>query len=146
MTERIRTTISLTPEAYEVFKRMAAAANMSVSRAMGDWLTDTADAAMMITTKMEEAKSAPVRVMRELQAMVAGMVNEVDDITEIVREKRRVERAASMKRTDGRTRERPPARPDSAARPASAAIPPSSNTGGKSPKPSTPRASKGGRE
>ena len=74
MTERIRTTISLTPEAYEVFKRMAAATNMSVSRAMGDWLTDTADAAMMITTKMEEAKSAPVRVMRELQAMVAGIV------------------------------------------------------------------------
>lgn len=133
MTERIRTTISLTPEAYEVFKRMAEAANMSVSRAMGDWLTDTADAAMMITTKMEEAKSAPVRVMRELQAMVAGMSKEVDDITEVVREKRREERGVRPRASGG-------------VRAAAADVPPSSNTGGKSPKPSAPRASKGGRK
>lgn len=132
MTERIRTTISLTPEAYEVFKRMAEAANMSVSRAMGDWLTDTADAAMMVTAKMEEAKSAPVRVMRELQAMVAGMKTEVDDITEVVREKRRQERGVQH------------AQRGAAAAPA--AVPPSSNTGGKSPKTSAPRSSKGGRK
>ena len=131
MTERIRTTISLTPEAYEVFKRMAEAANMSVSRAMGDWLTDTADAAMMITAKMEEAKSAPVRVMRELQAMVAGMKTEVEDITEVVRERRRQERGVQH------------AQRGAAADPG--AVPPSSNTGGKSPKIPAPRSSKGGR-
>lgn len=132
MTERIRTTISLTPEAYEVFKRMAEAANMSVSRAMGDWLTDTADAAMMITAKMEEAKSAPVRVMRELQAMVAGMTKEVDDITEVVREKRRAERGVRHAQR-GAVAD-------------SASVPPSSNTGGKSPKPPAPKVVKGARK
>jgi hypothetical protein len=80
MTERVRTTISLTPEALEIFKRMAAAGNMSVSRCMGDWLTDTSDAAEMIASKMEDARRAPLRVMRELRAMVSGMGSEVDTI------------------------------------------------------------------
>lgn len=125
MTDRIRTTISLPPEAYEVFKRMADAANMSVSRTMGDWLTDTADAATMITTKMEEAKSAPVRVMRELQAMVAGMSSEVDSIADMVREERRLERGVHHAQRGVR---RDPV-----------VVPPSSNTGGKSPKTPTPK-------
>lgn len=129
MTDRIRTTISLTPEVYEIFKRMAEAANMSVSRTMGDWLTDTADAATMITTKMEEAKSAPVRVMRELQAMVAGMSKEVDGIADTVRERQRQERDVQHAQRG--------------ARPDAAAIPPSSNTGGKSPKTSAPKPVKG---
>lgn len=129
MTDRIRTTISLTPEVYEIFKRMAEAANMSVSRTMGDWLTDTADAATMITTKMEEAKSAPVRVMRELQAMVAGMSKEVDGITDTVRAARRQERDVHHAQRG--------------VQPDTVAVPPSSNTGGKSPTPKTPKPSKG---
>jgi hypothetical protein len=103
MTERIRTTISLTPEAHEIFKRIAAASNTSVSRAMGDWLTDTADAAAMIASKMEEAKAAPARVLRELQAMVTGMAAEVDSIAESARavdkaqrQARHAQRAASV--------------------------------------------------
>lgn len=71
-TNRVRTTISLTPEVHEVFKRMAEAGNMSISVAMGDWLADTVDAAELITVKMEEAKRAPMLVMKELQAVFAG--------------------------------------------------------------------------
>lgn len=88
MTVRIRTTISVSIETYEIFKRMAAAGNMSVSRCMGDWLTDTGEAAEMITVKMEEAKLAPMRVMREMKAMVAGMGGEVDTILEGLRDQR----------------------------------------------------------
>jgi hypothetical protein len=88
MTERIRTTISLAPEALEVFKRMAAAGNMSVSRCMGEWLSDTADAAEMITLKMEEAKKAPMKVMREMRAMVAGLGASVIEAEEEVRQLR----------------------------------------------------------
>lgn len=88
MTLRIRTTISVSLETYEIFKRMAAAGNMSVSRCMGDWLTDTGEAAEMITSKMEDAKRAPMRVMRELKAMVAGMGGEVDTVMEGLREQR----------------------------------------------------------
>jgi hypothetical protein len=76
---RIRTTISVTPEALAVFKRMGEAANTSTSKIMGDWLADTADAAEMIVLKMEEAKKAPLKVMRELQAMVAVMSGGLDE-------------------------------------------------------------------
>jgi hypothetical protein len=110
-TERIRTTISLTPEALAVFKRMADAANLSVSRCMGDWLVDTCEAAEMLTTKMEEAKRAPLRVMREMRAMVAGMDSMVDEIEDEVRG-HRSERRASGARAGG-----------------PAPKPPSSNTG-----------------
>lgn len=115
MTDRIRTTISITPEVHAVFKRMAEAGNMSASRAMGEWLGDTVEAAEMIVLKMEEAKRAPLAVMRELQAMVAGLSSGVDADMEKVRQL-----AAGGVRGAGR-------------RPAAAVIPPSSNTGGKSP-------------
>lgn len=112
MSERIRTTISIDPEVHEIFKRMAEAGNMSVSRAMGEWLADTADAAQLIVLKMEEAKKAPMRVMRELQAMVAGLQDGVNADVERVRQlSRGAERGA-------------PARAAAADRPA-----PSSNTG-----------------
>jgi len=78
MSERIRTTISIPAEVYEIFKQMADAGNMSVSRCMGDWLQDTGEAAQLITIKMQEAKKAPIRVLRELKAMVAGMNDQVD--------------------------------------------------------------------
>ena len=97
-TERIRTTISLDPEALEIFKRMAEAGNMSVSRCMGDWLTDTADAAQMITLKMEEAKVAPMRVLREMRALVAGMDGVVDDAEREVRGRRAEGRASGTGR------------------------------------------------
>lgn len=90
MTERIRTTISLSPEAHDVFKRMAEAGNLSTSRCMGDWLADTMEAAEMLTLRMEEAKREPMRVIKELRAMVAGMALTVDDVESEVRASRRM--------------------------------------------------------
>jgi hypothetical protein len=52
---------------------MAEAGNMSVSRCMGDWLSDTSDAALMITIKMEDAKSAPMKVLRDMQEILLGL-------------------------------------------------------------------------
>lgn len=121
MTERIRTTISLSPEAYDVFKRMAEAGNMSVSRCMGDWLTDTMDAAQMITLKMEDAKRAPMRVVRELRAMVAGMADTVDALGDDVRADRQAARGAEAQQAVPRADWCPPSSSD--------ASPPSSNTG-----------------
>jgi hypothetical protein len=100
-TERVRTTISLTPEALAVFKRMADAGNMSVSRCMGDWLVDTAEAAEMLTVKMEEAKRAPMKVMREMRAMVAGMGLGLDEMEEEVRQRR--QQAPRSRAADGST-------------------------------------------
>lgn len=111
MSERIRTTISLSPESYEVFKRMAEAGNVSVSRCMGDWLADTTDAAEMITLKMEEAKRAPMRVVREMRAMVAEMANAFDIAGAQVRGRSRSDSERQPPRAGG------------------AGAPPSSNTG-----------------
>jgi len=102
-TKRVRTTISLTPEALEIFKRMADAGNMSVSRCMGDWLTDTAEAAEMITLKMEEARKAPMRVMREMRALVSGMTGIVDETMDEVRARLALPPARSESE-DGRER------------------------------------------
>jgi len=111
MSERIRTTISIDPAVHAVFKRMAEAANMSTSRAMGEWLADTAEGAEMIVLKMEEAKRAPMAVMREMQALVAGMSEMVDSDMEKVRAL-----SGGGVRGAGRSRSEPP-------------LPPSSNTG-----------------
>lgn len=111
MTKRVRTTISIDPEVLEIFKRMGEAANTSTSKVMGEWLADTADAAQMIMLKMEEAKKAPMRVMRELQAMVAGMSDQLDIDKEKVR-------AVIRGSGSGATRRGEPT-----------ALPPSSNTG-----------------
>lgn len=108
--ERIRTTISLTPEALAVFKRMSEAGNVSVSRCMGDWLIDTLDAAEMITAKMEDAKVAPMRVLKEMRALVAGMGDAVMDSEREVRQRR-----AEGRNGTGRGADAPP--------------PPPSNTG-----------------
>lgn len=93
MAERIRTTISIDSETYETFKQMAETANMSVSRCMGEWLADTVDGAMFVTQKMKEAKKAPMLVMREMQAMAAGLQEEVnrtaDDVRAIKRASKR---------------------------------------------------------
>lgn len=118
MNTRIRTTISLTPEALEIFKRMADAGNMSVSRCMGDWLVDTSDAAQMIMLKMEEAKREPLRVMREMRALVAGLGDSLDEADDDVREALRKARAGGAAA--------PPSGPDDARVDAE---PPSSNTG-----------------
>jgi hypothetical protein len=91
---------------------------------MGDWLTDTADAAELITLKMEEAKRAPMMVMREMRAMVAGLNSSVIETEEEVRQRRTARAPAG----------------------AAAQLPPSSNTGGKSPPPSLPRVGKGSKK
>ena len=78
MTERIRTTISLDAKTHEAFKIMAAAANMSVSKCMGEWLADTVDGAQFVTQKMLEAKSAPTKVLKEMKDMAFDLQNELD--------------------------------------------------------------------
>ena len=112
MSERIRLTITVTPEVHEVFSRMAAAAGISLGKCMGEWLGDTIDGAQFVAQKMEEAKKAPRLVMREMQAFSRGLLDEVNATAEEIAR---------------------PSRKRSAARPADSS-PPSSNTGGKSPR------------
>lgn len=100
--KQIRLTIPVSPEVHEVFTRMAKASNVSLGRAMGEWLQDTLEGAQFVALKMEDARSSPRTVLRELQAMSSGIREDVDGLLERFR-------AATA-----------------------AAVPPSSNTGGKS--------------
>lgn len=120
MTDRIRLTITVTPEVHEVFSRISHAGGMSLGRAMGEWLADTVDGAQFVAVQMEKAKKAPVTVMREMQAMLHGAQGEASDVLE----KFRSDRAAGTHRV-------------TAGRPA-----PSSNTGRKGTKPGTTRGGK----
>lgn len=115
MSDRIRTTISLDPEIHALFVSMAEVSGTSVSRCMGDWLSDTAEGAQFVTLKMKEAREAPRIVIREAQAMARGLLEEVNATARQVREGAR-----------GKAEPAPRAAPH--------LRPPSSNTGGKVPR------------
>jgi hypothetical protein len=83
--DRIRTTISIDPDVFEVFKSLASAGGTSVSRAMGDWLADTVEGAQFITNKLITARQAPMLAMRELQGFGLGLSSEVDKMIESFR-------------------------------------------------------------
>jgi hypothetical protein len=121
--DRIRTTISLDPEVHAIFVSMAEASGTSVSRCMGDWLADTSEGAQFVAAKMLEARRAPKTVMREMQAMARGLVQEVEETVDAIRKK-------SLQ--DSRAPRAEPRRADGLK--ASGAVePPSSPTGVKSP-------------
>jgi len=117
--ERIRLTITVTPQVRETFSRMAAAGSMSLSRAMGDWLADTVEAASHMATLMERARSAPREVTREMHAYALGLADETGAVMEQLRVK------SAARATAG-------ALAHGAARVARSAPPPG-NTGGKVP-------------
>lgn len=113
--ERIRLTISVSPETHATFQRLAAAGSMSISRAMGDWLADTGDAVEFMAEKMEQARAAPKVVMREMHAYALGLVDETGSVLDRMR-------TAGATARDARSAPRPAGR---------TASPPPSNTGGK---------------
>lgn len=130
----VRLTITVTPDVHQTFQRMAKATGMSISRAMGEWLGDTIEAAEFMTSKVEQARSAPALVLREMQAFARGAADECDSVIENLREKgKEARRGAVAKRGRGAV---------------SSPSPPSGNTGGKGPdktttKPATKRAKPG---
>lgn len=118
-TSNVRLTITVTPEVHQTFQRMAKATGMSISRAMGEWLGDTIEAAEFMTSKVEQARSAPALVLREMQSFALGAADECDSFIENIRKKGEETRRGSVAKR-GRGAVPPPS-------------PPSGNTGGKGP-------------
>ena len=114
-TPNVRLTISVTPEVHATFQRLAKGSGMSISKAMGEWLGDTIEAADFMATKIEQARAAPKIVMREMHAYALGLADETGALLERVAEKGKQDRAAASARA--------PTGP--------ASRPPSGNTGGK---------------
>ena len=85
--ERIRLTITVSQEVHETFKRLSAASGMSIGRSMGEWLSDTLDAATFMAHKMEEARAAPRKVAQELHQYALGLTDMTADMLTAVRRK-----------------------------------------------------------
>lgn len=85
MSEIIRTTVPVKPEVHAAFKRLADVQGVSLGRAIGDWLSDTFEAAEMVTAKMQKAKTDPVRVIRELQLLAEGSIETAGGLIERLR-------------------------------------------------------------
>lgn len=131
--DRIRLTISVSPETHATFQRLAGASNMSIGRAMGDWLADTVEAAEHAAELMEKARAAPKEVMRQVHAYALGLADETGSLLEQVRAR------SAPKRTDGGARNEARGPAGAVAEPPRPVI-----RGGKSPgKTLSPRGGKG---
>lgn len=121
-----RVSVPVSVEVLEVFQRLAKAGNMSTGRAMAEWLGDTVEAAQFMAAKMEEARSAPKVVMREMHAYALGLADETGELIRSISRKGEQERAkvsaVARKRSAGGGDDR-----------SGTLTPPVSNTGGKVP-------------
>ena len=89
----VRLTIPVSREVHNVFQRLAAAGSMSTGRAMGDWLADTVEAAELMASTMERARSAPKIVVAELHAMALGMSDQTKELMDKFRSLGKASRA-----------------------------------------------------
>ena len=78
--ERIRLTITVTPEVHAAFTRMAEVSGISIGRCMGDWLGDTIEGVEMITGQLAKAREAPRLVAQELRQWALGAVDQADQL------------------------------------------------------------------
>ena len=90
---KIRLTIAVTPEVHTTFQRFAKVGNMSIGGAMNAWLTDTLEAAELLTSTMERARAAPGLVIRELNSYALSMSEENSAIMAKLRQKGSDDRA-----------------------------------------------------
>lgn len=85
MSKARRITITIASETEEIYKRMAKAGGLSVGKCIGEWLTDTADAALFTSAKMEEARAAPTLVLNQLMAINAKAHEELQAAKQDIR-------------------------------------------------------------
>ena len=64
MTERTRFTIACDVDVYEAFADLAHVSGVSMSRCIGDWLRDTAEAAQMTAIRVNEVRKSPEEALR----------------------------------------------------------------------------------
>lgn len=69
--ERVRFTIAVDQEVYDAFADLAHTSGVSMSRCIGDWLRDTAEAAQMTTLKVRDARREPGEAFQAYMLEVA---------------------------------------------------------------------------
>ena len=83
----VRTTITVDADVLEVFQRLASVTGMSQSKAIGEWLADTVDAAATMADLMEKARQQPKLVAMELRGYALGLSDLTADLLEQVKGK-----------------------------------------------------------
>lgn len=73
MTERIRLTISITPEVHALFSRMAETGGISLGRCIGDWLENTSEGAEFVANEARKVRELPRRVLEDIGALSRGI-------------------------------------------------------------------------
>lgn len=79
-TERKRTMISLQPEVYDAFLKMAEMNGQSVSRWMGDWLETTLESAHFVTYKVQQLRQSPAAAMRQFHEFAKDEPGDLRDL------------------------------------------------------------------
>lgn len=64
--DRVRLTIPVSREVYDVFSRMASATGLPLGRTMAGWLEDTLDGAQWVAAEVERARSKPREVLEAI--------------------------------------------------------------------------------
>ena len=83
--KRLRLTIAVSPEVHATFQRMADSTGISLGRAMGDWLEDTMEGAQLLTLQLEKARQAPKTAIKEMQAGLHGLQEEMAQLLDDIR-------------------------------------------------------------
>jgi len=78
--EKIRLTITVSPEVHAAFSRMAKVSGLPVGRCMGAWLEDTLEGAEFVTGQLEKAREAPRQVVAEMRQWALGAVDQADEL------------------------------------------------------------------
>ena len=73
--ERVRFTIAVDQDVYEAFADLAHTSGVSMSRCIGDWLRDTAEAAQITTVRLNEIRKTPQDALQAFlrDAILPGM-------------------------------------------------------------------------
>jgi hypothetical protein len=126
MNDRVRFTIAVDQEVYDAFADLAHTSGVSLSRCIGDWLRDTAEAAQITTIKLHEVRRSPQEAYAAfVDAIAIGSQRFLADPSA---------RWTGEARPSRATAGGPLAQPVAAGRRlGKPQHPPSSNTGGKSP-------------
>ena len=126
--ESRRVTVPVSPEVHAAFQRLAKASGMSTGKAMAEWLADTLEAVEFMALKVEQARSAPRIVAREMHAYALGLADETGALMGKLRSlgaKHREQEEGGVGALGMRSVPGAPSDPS--------AIPPPCNTGGKVP-------------
>lgn len=103
----VRTTISVRPEVLEKFRQLSSASGVSLSKAIGDWLFDTVDAADTMTQLLVDARRQPLVVARQLQGYAMGLSDMTNDLLDELRARPTVKVTPPVGNTGGKLPKQP---------------------------------------